>query len=165
MFFLICVYICHTQKAIMFSWQVLVVISAWTELAFDLTNFTNGGSNAGVRILKAAVAWDCFENFRKVSWHLEQHFATENSSRICSDSRMWREISRRFGGLTLLVFTIACNSSSVDLMQRFAIPADPRQVFKFTRLLQGLRSLRIIRFIGGLRILVNSMLPVYIDPS
>lgn len=63
--------------------DVLVVISAWTELAFDLTNFTNGGSNAGVRILK---------------------------------------------------------------------------VFKFTRLLQGLRSLRIIRFIGGLRVLVNSML-------
>ena len=31
------------------------------------------------------------------------------------------------------------------------------QVFKFTRLLQGLRSLRIIRFIGGLRVLVYSM--------
>jgi len=62
--------------------DVLVVVSAWTELVFDLTNFTSGGSNAGVRILK---------------------------------------------------------------------------VFKFTRLLQGLRSLRIIRFIGGLRVLVYSM--------
>eukprot|EP00913_Durusdinium_trenchii_P020588 g19337.t1 len=31
------------------------------------------------------------------------------------------------------------------------------KVFRFTRLLQGLRSLRIIRFVGGLRILVVSM--------
>ena len=42
------------------SFQVLVVISAWTERAFDLTNFTNGGSNAGVRILKAAGDWRGF---------------------------------------------------------------------------------------------------------
>jgi len=34
--------------------QVLVVVSAWTELVLDLTNFTSGGSNAGVRILKAS---------------------------------------------------------------------------------------------------------------
>lgn len=62
--------------------DVLVVISAWVELALDLASDSSTASNTGVRIIK---------------------------------------------------------------------------VFKFTRLLQGLRSLRIVRFVGGLRILVYSM--------
>lgn len=43
----------HTPFGIR-SPKVLVVVSAWTELVLDLTNFTSGGSNAGVRILKAS---------------------------------------------------------------------------------------------------------------
>ena len=97
----------HTPFGIR-SPKVLVVVSAWTELVLDLTNFTSGGSNAGVRILKASTPMP---------------FTGDDTN---------------LGGWSL----------GVPLTW---------QVFKFTRLLQGLRSLRIIRFIGGLRVLVYSM--------
>ncbi len=91
-----------------------MVVSAWTELVFDLTNFTSGGSNAGVRILKASTSWAVGP------------------------------------GMTAGVIPAGVVGWEVQVHQTW-------QVFKFTRLLQGLRSLRIIRFIGGLRVLVYSM--------
>ena len=90
-----------------------MVVSAWTELVFDLTNFTSGGSNAGVRILKASTCW------------------------AVGPGMTWGDSGRG-------------ESGGMEVHQTW-------QVFKFTRLLQGLRSLRIIRFIGGLRVLVYSM--------
>lgn len=66
-----------------------------------------------------------------------------------------------WGWLDVLVVISAWMEFALDITSQSSSGSNTGvrilKVFRFTRLLQGLRSLRIIRFVGGLRILVVSM--------